>query len=261
MNITLAVDRDKLARAHWKFLGIRLNRSPTLVALLAFSLWWSVSIFAAPYMAPPGTIEGLHGKSNIVDFWPLWNNISAYPRAIYVIGDVNCHQYSERTIYLNGNEMPVCARDVTIFVFLSVGLAAALAAKPDASIAKAILNLFPRKVRKSVLHFKEGPTWFAAWLLILCMVPTAIDGFSQLLFPYESSNALRLFTGAPLGFVGGFYLGVMITSVGAMDAQREKHEKILQKARAQQAACPTAPGAGTVESGLEQNGAKPDGRR
>ena len=39
------------------------------------------------------------------------------------------------------------------------------------------------------------------WILVLAAVPIAIDGGTQLIGMRESTNALRLFTGATIGFV------------------------------------------------------------
>ena len=178
-------------------------------------------MFAAPYMVSPGTIKNLHGRANVIDFAPLWNSISPYPRAIYYIGDLNCHQLSNRTIYLNDNEMPVCARDVSIFVFINAGLAAALLAVPSASISLGVLNIFPKRIRDYICGFRRGPIMFVLILLAVLLLPTAIDGFRQMLTNYESTNLTRLLTGAPCGFAGGFYLGVTITSVREIDRIRK----------------------------------------
>ena len=50
---------------------------------------------------------------------------------------------------------------------------------------------------------KEMPN---IWWLILAIIPTAIDGGTQLLGWRESTNLIRFLTGAPLGFVCAYYL-------------------------------------------------------
>jgi uncharacterized membrane protein len=208
---------------------MHFNRSIVITVILAVSMWWTVSMFAAPFMVAPGTIVNLDGRANTIDYAPLWNSIHPYPRVIYYMGDINCHQLSSRTVYLNGNEMPVCARDVSIFVFFNVGLVAALLTMPSPGISTGVLNLFPEKFRKSVSRYKRGPALFAIIFFALLLLPTAVDGFAQMLTPYESTNLVRLLTGAPCGFASGFYLGVMITSAGEIDRIRKRLRDELKR--------------------------------
>lgn len=208
---------------------MRINRSRLLIALIVVSLWWTISMFVAPYMVAPGTVKDLNGRANIIDFPELWNKMSPYPRVIYYFGDLNCHQISNRTLYLNSNEMPVCSRDVSIFVFVNFGFIASMLVTPSSSISEGVLNLMPLSIRKPILRRKYGSIAFALVLLILLLLPTAIDGFRQMLTPYESTNVIRVLTGAPCGFAGGFYLGVMIVSVGEVDKAREMLKKDKEK--------------------------------
>jgi len=48
------------------------------------------------------------------------------------------------------------------------------------------------------------------------LLPVAIDGFYQLFSDvthYESTNVMRILTGAPGGFVGGLLVGAMLISI------------------------------------------------
>lgn len=93
-----------------------------------------------------------------------------------------CHQLSFRTLYYNGIKMPVCARDVSIYVATALGL------------------LFFRLKGYGAKEFKMNYL-----LLVLLFLPTALDGFSQLFGFRESTNLLRLITGFPYG-IGYAYL-------------------------------------------------------
>jgi hypothetical protein len=54
---------------------------------------------------------------------------------------------------------------------------------------------------------KHMPPWVFAFLIWgLFLLPIGVDGFYQLLTPYESTNPVRLVT----GFFGGIALGVVL---------------------------------------------------
>ena len=88
-----------------------------------------------------------------------------------------------------GYKMPVCARDLGLYI---------------AMLAGGLTYPFVRK-----LNSKE--VWPAIWLVV-AIIPLGIDGTVQLLselgflpFVYESTNLMRMLTGAIAGFVATFY--------------------------------------------------------
>ncbi|MCR4710242.1 MAG: DUF2085 domain-containing protein [Clostridiales bacterium] len=81
-----------------------------------------------------------------------------------------CHQRPERSFFVRGYQMPVCARCEGELI----GILAAL-----------IAIWFVR------------PVW---WLMALIMVPMIVDGLIQALTEYESNNWRRLITGLLFGF-------------------------------------------------------------
>ncbi|MFA6328165.1 MAG: DUF2085 domain-containing protein [Candidatus Micrarchaeia archaeon] len=82
-----------------------------------------------------------------------------------------------------GYKLPVCSRDVAIYLAMLLG---------------ALALPFVRRV--------EGREWPSKWLLAAACVPIAIDGFTQLFGLRESSNAIRMATGAIVGVVLPFYI-------------------------------------------------------
>ncbi|MFA5930278.1 MAG: DUF2085 domain-containing protein [Candidatus Micrarchaeia archaeon] len=82
-----------------------------------------------------------------------------------------------------GYKLPVCSRDVAIYL---------------AMLAGALVLPFVRKV--------ESDSWPSKWLLVAACIPIAIDGFTQLFGLRESSNFLRQATGAIVGVVLPFYI-------------------------------------------------------
>jgi uncharacterized membrane protein len=134
------------------------------------------------------------------------------------VGDAQCHQIAARTILLNGNQMPMDARMTSIYLFANVGLLSAILAAPSTSIAQGIVNAMPRRLQ-ACGRAHIGPTAFAGLIMFLGILPVAVDGFAQLLFPYESTNLKRVLTGIPTGWAAGLLVGVMIKSIHQVDIE------------------------------------------
>jgi uncharacterized membrane protein len=196
-----------------KSLSERITESKVLLVILLISLIWTVSIFIAPFTIPPGTVTDLDG-TNVVNYPELWDTLPPYPKTIYYLGDAECHQISDRTIYLNGNQMPVCSRDVAIFLFITLGLLAGMFVKRNYYISNGILSIFPERFRAFV-NRTMGARWFAILFIILCLIPVGLDGGIQLFTDYESTNLTRVLTGIPAGFIAGLLIAILIKSVKA----------------------------------------------
>jgi len=131
----------------------------------------TVLILISPFLVPKGTLNDLTGRVGFIDNSAQYDDLSIIPRAVYLFGDMECHQIASRSYFLNENQLPMCARDVGIFLGLSIG--AFIVAYRRVSI-----NPF---------------------LLILGLIPVGLDGGIQFLTSYESTNAIRLTTGAIAG--------------------------------------------------------------
>ncbi len=92
------------------------------------------------------------------------------------IGSLVCHQRPERTLFIGGQYLPVCARDTGAFIGLLLGY---------------VLVLFLR--RKAA----KGPP--NLYLSSAMMLPLLVDSFGQILGFWTSTNALRLLTGLLFG--------------------------------------------------------------
>jgi len=186
--------------------------SRVLLGLFVLSLVYTVSNFAVPYTIPPGAAANLDGAANIVDNGNVYNTMWTYPQVIYYIGDAQCHQMAARTLWLNGNQMPMDARMESIYLFANVGLLAAMFTIPSTSVSQGLVNALPKRLRAwGRKHL--GPEVLAGAVVFLGILPVAADGFGQLLTPYESTNLIRVLTGIPTGFVAGLLVGVMMTSI------------------------------------------------
>ncbi len=146
-------------------------------ALLLFAAAWAALVVLTPFTMPPGTTGDLSGSVGTMDNDLVQANPLA--QAVYAIGDLNCHTMAERSFELNGNQMAFCARDLGLFLGLAVGMAA-------------VLFLEPR---------------FMWPVVIIMAAPLVIDGTVQLLTDYESSNFVRVITGALGGSAVALFLG------------------------------------------------------
>jgi len=145
--------------------------SITLLFAFALCLIWVLLVVSSPFLVPSGTLTDLSGSVTVRDNVDQFRDLDALPKAVYSIGDAECHQIKERSYFLNDNEMPFCARDFGLFI----GLAGAFG-----------LAAFYR--------LRLNPL-----LLLLGLVPLGLDGGIQLVTDYESNNPLRLATGIIAG--------------------------------------------------------------
>jgi uncharacterized membrane protein len=146
------------------------SRKAEVTILIIFTIWLLL-VFIAPLSLPKGSVQDLSGKVGEIDSGEQLDSMNPLAWAIYTIGDMNCHQLPERSLFLNDNQMPFCSRDLGIFIGLVTGMLLAI-----------LLN-----IRISLLLF------------LLTLVPMGIDGSLQLLTDYESSNVIRLITGLIAG--------------------------------------------------------------
>jgi len=155
---------------HWLFL--------TNVAMLAFIL----PTLLAPYLASVGAC------------WPS--------RVIYFIYRFTCHQRPERSFFLFGHQMALCARCTAIYTsFWGLGLLYGLwRATP-----------WGRRHRPRPLPIR--------WLAVLA-APMFLDGLAQLVGLHESTNLLRAFTGALAGAGTGLFVYPTLDE-GFAQAQRD----------------------------------------
>ena len=151
-------------------------------------LLWAVSLVIIPVMSPTNSIHNLSGASWAIDNSNQFSRMGIYPRVVYLIGDITCHQISKRSYYLNANQMAVCSRCFGIYIGILIGMAIAF-------------------IRKIELTGK-----FVV-IILLSVVPLAIDGTGQLFGYWVSNNTLRLITGLLAGTGVGAAFVVSVVEV------------------------------------------------
>ncbi len=198
-----------------------------MFGLLLLNVFWCASFFIVPLILAPGTFAWPYtqnpaygavayhlGGANQLDYEAVWQTLWFYPRAVYTFGDIQCHQLWFRSIWLNGNQLPMCARMTSLYIFANFGLVAAAFATPATSTGQVMLNALPEWARKRIARI--GVERAGALIVILGILPVGIDGTYQLFSEfthYESTNVLRVLTGVPGGFVGGLLIGAMLVSI------------------------------------------------
>ena len=91
---------------------------------------WLLMVLVAPWTLDSGTVTDLSGLPSSIDNRSQIEDMNPFAAAIYLLGDFNCHQKVERSLFLNDNQMPFCARDVGIFIGLALGMAAMVLRPP-----------------------------------------------------------------------------------------------------------------------------------
>jgi len=152
--------------------------SRVILTIFILSAAWTALVVTAPLMVPSNTLRDLSGVVGFHDNDAQFASLSPLPHAVYWIGDAECHQIAARSFFLNGNELPFCARDVGVFLGVAIGFGFV-----------------------TFYRYKMKP-----WLALLGLVPIGIDGGLQLVTSYESSNPLRVIT----GFIAGAALALLL---------------------------------------------------
>ena len=184
---------------------------------LAFLLMLNFAVFYVPYAA-------LQGDANAglmyMTFAPTCHQLTSRSNCVFVSQDgkysfgdclpsdklsytkANAVEIGEET----GYKLPVCSRDVAIYLAMLLG---------------ALALPFVQKM--------EGEEWPSKWLLLAACVPIAIDGGTQLLGMRESSNAIRMVTGAIVGVALPFYIVPMLNSIwGIAEEKMGKGKKAMR---------------------------------
>jgi len=155
-----------------------------LTLLIFFSLWLAFTLIA-PFTVPGNSVNDLSGKASQIDNERTWGKMNPFAASMYFLGDAFCTEITDHSYFLNGNQMPFCARCTGIFIGLVVGMVVAIVLDP--------------KIR--------------LWLLALGLLPILVDGGLQLVTSYQSVNPLRVATGLLAGMVVSLYLSRMANTL------------------------------------------------
>lgn len=167
----------------------RKNRWKSLIFIFFFLFFiWVLLQFLAPLVLPPGSVLDLSGVVGFSDNDQVIGNMSFPWNVVYTSGDRLCHQQADRSLFLNGNEMPFCTRCTAIWFGIVLGLG--------------FMVFFTIELNEK----------FVA-IILLGLIPIGIDGVGQLLGFWESTNLIRFITGLLAGVVCGVAIGVIIDEI------------------------------------------------
>jgi len=166
---------------------IKVESFNKLLIFLVFFifLFFLLMQIICPLCLSNDSFKDLSGSSLIDD-----NNLEikemGFPcNGIYSIGDRLCHQKADRSFFINGNQMPFCARCTAIWLGITIGVFIMIFIKIELTI-------------KFLLIF------------LLSLIPLGIDGVCQLFGFWESSNLIRFLTGLFTGIISGIAIGLII---------------------------------------------------
>ncbi len=163
-------------------------------------LIWVLLLFLTPLLIPPGSVTNLSGVVGFSDNEAVTNDLPFPWNGIYSIGDRLCHQIPERSLFINGNEMPFCARCVAIWLGLALGLG--------------FMVFFAIELDERFFY-----------AIVVSLIPLGIDGVGQLFGFWESTNIIRILTGVPAGIICGVALGIIVDEIRSMHFFKKNEAK------------------------------------
>ncbi len=209
----------------------RPRKRPIRIAnwVIGISGFFFILFIITPLTLPENSVPELSGRANRIDYlthnglWS-WGNHDHGERATYghdqishgtfsatdlnpiaaftyIFGDLNCHQKHERSWTINGNQMPVCVRDVGIFLGAIIGgVVFRQRGENRWLIRDTFLSVLPQKINNQIYKSNRRTMAFLI-LLAIAGLPLVFDGTIQMLTSYESTNPMRMITGVPFGLI------------------------------------------------------------
>ena len=113
---------------------------------------------------------------------------------IFAVGSLICHQRPERSFFLDGQQLPVCARCTGIYVSAAVGFGGFAAFK------------LARGWRRIAID-----PWRAGRLIVLSAIPTALSLAGGTLGLWDGANMTRALIAVPLGATAGAIVAAALT--------------------------------------------------
>ena len=114
---------------------------------------------------------------------------------VFAAGNVICHQLPERSFFLDGRQLPVCARCTGLYLGGAAGLVGWWAVK-------------------LLRGWRAQPIGTARWamgLLLIVAMPTVVSYATGVLGIWDGSNLTRAVFAVPLGLVAGAVVAAVTT--------------------------------------------------
>ena len=106
--------------------------------------------------------------------------------------------------------MPVCSRDVGIFIGMTIGFLLSLSIMPCKGFVSTAIQYFPIKIRERI----KNKRIVVVTTGISLVAPLFLDWSLQYLTTYESNNLLRVLTGLLAGIAIACFIVISFTLPG-----------------------------------------------
>lgn len=166
------------------------RRTAYLVLLLA-AFVVVLPQLAVPFLAPPGTLRA-----------PVESSLSAPATWPYAFGAAVCHQRPDRSLVLDGNQIPVCERCLAIEFGMTAAFGASVALAPSGGFVDSLGAFLPRRLRSRAGVLAVG---------LALTLPMVLDGGLQIVTVYVSAAPQRVAT----GFLYGIGQAAVIIGISA----------------------------------------------
>lgn len=141
----------------------------------------------------------------IIAHWVFWTRsedlatiLSVLCREFYAACQIICHQLPERSFAVWGIPMPVCIRCLGLTIGTVIATLMGLYLMPRGDLLQKLRQYF-------FLPNRVNP-WIIVFVLLVFATPMMLDGFSQIVFPYNSHELTRFGTGLLFGYFRGCVL-------------------------------------------------------
>ena len=115
---------------------------------------------------------------------------------IFTVGSVICHQRPERSFFVDGHQLPVCARCTGVYLSAALGL----------------VGWWGMKLARKWRPLEFDPR-IAVRLLLTAATPTAVSVASAAIGLWDGSNTTRAILAIPLGAS----MGAIVAAVSTKD--------------------------------------------
>jgi len=184
------------------------KRNQMIMVLFILSFFYTISVFIAPLTLETGTVSEINGSANRVVNAEKWEELPLYHRSVYHFSDMNCHQMSSRSYFINGNQMPIAGRMTGVFMGLTAGFLTMSFVERGGDFKNTLIGLVGADPDMS-----ENKEWLLLFLFAaLFALPMILDGGLQFVIDYDSFNEFRTFTGVLFGFGLSAFLSSIILS-------------------------------------------------
>ena len=126
---------------------------------------------------------------------------------LYATGSVICHQLPERSFFLEGRQLPVCARCTGLYLSGAAGILGWFTWKMARGWRRIAT---PRKVRVVGAPVVMRPRAALA-IVITAGVPTALSYATGVIGVWDGSNITRALLAVPLGAAAGAVVAAVAT--------------------------------------------------